>query len=438
MADAAQLPVMRRSVLSYATLLILFSTLIIDGFPAGSALLREFGARLTNFILLLALIVLIIERLTSTSSRGLTRHDVFFVLIVAIGIPAVNLPVTLLQTAMPPAGPLSDWSRQYAMFLWGLASYWIWSRLLRHISPDELAALICFGAILPLIFFFADLTGSDGVHTLLEAVRVKRDERPSGLATEPSLYAAWMAFTWPLVMFYAIRARSYLKRVIGILLWLTLCISGYLSNARTIAVIAVMQIAYFGYWLSRNSRGLNRLRALVILGLCSVGVLAAFAESLTSLTDTDVGSNISRIGSTVTSLRVAIAHPFFGIGIGQLRYFFGAYAPDFALASEEILIHATDLGEYRASSFNLFVRLVCELGFAVGLFFSFLIVRPIISAMRSRDADLFIVFGTLTALGGVGFWLSADQFGYQPAILSLVILSKALSSRSRALDENQT
>src|ERR1700704_4772278 len=103
MGDAAQLPGIRRRVLSYAILLILFSTLIIDGFPAGSAVLREFGARLTNFILLLALMMLIIERLTSTSSRAFTRHDVIFVLIVAIGIPAVNLPVTLLQTDVPAA-----------------------------------------------------------------------------------------------------------------------------------------------------------------------------------------------------------------------------------------------------------------------------------------------------------------------------------------------
>src|SRR6202022_2737930 len=103
--------------------------------------LREFGARLTNFVLLLALMGLVIERLSVTSSRTFARRDVIFVLIVAMGVPAVNLPVTLLLTDVPAAGPLSDWSRQYAMFLWALISYWIWNRLLKDISQYELVGL---------------------------------------------------------------------------------------------------------------------------------------------------------------------------------------------------------------------------------------------------------------------------------------------------------
>ena len=42
----------RKSLVLYVALTILFSTLVTDGFPAGIAVLREFGSRLTNFILL--------------------------------------------------------------------------------------------------------------------------------------------------------------------------------------------------------------------------------------------------------------------------------------------------------------------------------------------------------------------------------------------------
>jgi hypothetical protein len=428
MHDKDQLPAKRASVLTLTVLFVSFSTLAIDGFPAGSETLREFGARLTNFFLLAALAVFMIEWLSYKSRGAFSFLNIVFALVVVVGIPAINIPVTLLQNDVPPAGPMSDWIRQYAMFLWALVSYRIWMRLLRDVSSQELAFLACVGSILPLIAFFADISGNLEVRTLLGAIRGKLDYRASGLATEPALYAAWVAFSWPLVMLYSIRARSHVKRILGTLIWLALWFSAYLSNARTIAVIALMQIGYFLYWVVRNKKGLIRLRALAIAGVCSIAVIGAFAHSLTTLNSIEAGSNLSRIGSTVTSVRVSMAHPFFGIGVGQLRYFFGAYAPDFALTNVEIITRSLNAGDFRASSFNLFVRLVCEFGLAMGLIFSFVVIRPIVKAARTPVAGAFLVFATLSALGGVGFWLSADQFGYEPGILSLAILSKALGS----------
>jgi hypothetical protein len=206
------------------------------------------------------------------------------------------------------------------------------------------------------------------------------------------------------------------------------CLSAFLSHARTIAVIVILQLLYYGYWTTRSSGGLLRLRALVITAFVSMVMLAGFAESLSSLGDRDVQSNISRIGATVTAMRVAMAYPYFGIGIGQLKYFFGAYAPDFALASDEILTYATRLSEYRASAFNLFVRFFCEFGFAVGAAFSFVVLRPIFTAVRRASADSAVACATLSAIGGAGFWLSQDQYGYQPGILSLAILAGVLSA----------
>jgi hypothetical protein len=164
----------------------------------------------------------------------------------------------------------------------------------------------------------------------------------------------------------------------------------------------------------------------VIVSFFALSVLAAFAATLSTLTE-DSGSNISRIGSTVTGVRVSFAYPFFGVGIGQFKYFFGAYAPDFALSNSEILTHSAGLSDYRASTFNLFVRFFCEFGFPIGLWFSFLVLRPIMSAVRLRNGGDYLLFGTLAAIGGFGFWLSQEQYGYQPGILSLAILSHFLS-----------
>jgi hypothetical protein len=253
------------------------------------------------------------------------------------------------------------------------------------------------------------------------------DERPSGLNSEPSTYSAWAAFVWPLVLYYVVHARKVSGNMFAAIIFAGLCASAFLCNARTIAAIIVLQLGYLGYWIVRTKKGLYRLGVFAVYLSFAVFILALFAERFSSLADSDAGSNIGRIGSTVTAIRVSLAHPAFGVGIGQLKYFFAAYAPDFALVSDEILSYAAGLSQYRASSFNMFVRLICEFGFALGVIFSILLLRPIFSAIRLRSTDNFIPYAVLAAIGGVGFWLSQDQYGYQPAILSLAILSNALA-----------
>jgi hypothetical protein len=411
--------------------LLLFSSLVIDGFPAGAAVLREFGARPTNFLLLVAWMFLASKAVLSGHALGLRRSEVLLALVVILGIPALNLPVTLLQAEVPPEGPLVDWLKQYAMLIWGMGSYWIWVRLLKGIDSERVALLLCWGSVIPLISFFADLSGSAALQDLLAIFRIKRDDRISGLATEPSLYAAWLAFVWPILLYYGLKARKRIGRAFGWILLVGLFATAYLSHARTIAVIAVLQIAYAGYWLSRRTRGLQRLRVIVAIAFLGSIFTLVFFESITSLTDTDMGSNVARVGSTITALRVALAHPVVGVGIGQLKYFFGQYAPNFALASEEILGYAVGVTEYRASSFNLIARFFCEFGFAIGLMFTVIVLHPLVSGVKRSSEAEFLPYAILAAIGGTGFWLSQDQYGYQPAILSLAIVSTALANSSR-------
>ncbi len=404
-------------------LILMFSTLVVDGFPAGGAILREFGSRITNFLLLVPLIGLLIKRRLSSDSFAFTRAGLLLLVIASIGIPALNLPVTALQSSALSNHAYIDWVLQFAMLLWGLTSYWLWRELLRDVSIQHLAALITIGAILPLVCFIGDLFGSQPLEAILSLVRIKRDPRPSGLATEPSLYAAWLAFAWPWVLFQCTRAEFYATRLATCLIFAGLVITAYLSNARTIAAIVVLQLAFYAIYVTASRRGISRYRALLVLTFCTVAVFAAFAQSLASLTNVDLGSNIGRIGSTVTAARVAWGHPLAGVGIGQLKYFFGAYAPDFALVSEEILSYANGAAEFRASSFNLFVRLVMEFGFPLGLLFGWVILRPLFQSVRQGMTNPFVAYPVVAAIGGVGFWLSQDQYGYQPAILSLAILA---------------
>jgi hypothetical protein len=419
----------KNSNLFFTLLITLFSTLVIDGLPWGSLVLHEFGARLTNFLLIIPLIAILVQRWNLVLNEGFSKRGLMIVLCLLLGVPALNLPVTLLASETPGGAPLVDWGKQYGMLLWGVTSYWIWMRLLRGVPELHISKLICLGSIIPVACFIADEFHSSLVTLLLSGLRLKRDSRPSGLATEPSLYAAWIALVWPLVLFYISKERRFLPRVGAIVLLAALCITAYLSNARTIAAILVLQIAYYGTYFMRTRHGIRRFRALVLLTACAAVIISVFARSLTSLTDTDMGSNISRVGSTITAVKVAIAHPIFGVGIGQLRYFFAQYAPDFALASDEILAYATGTTESRASSFNMFVRFMLEFGFAAGIVLCVLVVWPIIAAFRLRSPEPYLMYAVLSAIGGVGFWLSQDQYGYEPAILSLALVANAVAIR---------
>jgi hypothetical protein len=428
---AARASPSHRRIALYAGLAVLFALLVVDGFPGGVVILREFGARIDNFLLAGAALYLIASRATQPQGLRFGRSEIIVAATVLLAVPAINLPVAVLQSDVSVTNVLTDWLSQYLMFAWAISSYYIWSALLRDVTDEKLARTLCIGALVPLAAFLTEFLGAaDVIQPLLELIRLKRDVRPSGLATEPALFSAWSAFAWPYALYYATNAKSVALRVFGAAVFGAIAASAYLSNARTIAVIVVIQLLYYAYWVCRAYRGVKLIRALGVITLVGVAVIAVVATRLLSITNVvDQGSNISRLGSTATAIKVALAHPVVGIGIGQFRYFFAAYAPDFALASQEILARAAGLTEYRPSSFNLLIRLFCEFGAAAALVFSFYIIRPIVVATRSHNRSAFVFYATLAVVGGVGFWLSSDQYAYQPAILSLAILSRALDNR---------
>jgi len=291
-----------------------------------------------------------------------------------------------------------------------------------------------WSAVLPILLFLLEyFKPSDTLYSVLSVVRLKHDDRPSGLASEPSSFAAWIAFVWPMMLFATLSARSTIGRVGAAIMLMLAGLSAYLSNARTVVAILALQILYYGYWRIRQVRDLSgRVRTLLIVaGFVSLFMLV-LADRLLSITDPTGGSNIARLAYTATGINVFLYHPLIGIGIGQFGHFFVAYVPDFALLSEEVATYATGAAEYRASTFNLFVRLLCEFGLPIGLVLSWVVVRPLIAALQSQARQRFCLYAALSAVGGVGFWLSQDQYGYQPGILSLAILATALSNKGFA------
>jgi len=416
-------------------IVLLFMSLLIDGFPAGAAVLREFGARAANFLLVIAWMVLVVRCLMKRETLGLRTYEAYALVAILAGAPLLNLPVALMQSEVGVRLALTDWIKQYLMLGWGLASYFIWKRIVADMDSRRYCALMCISAVLPILAFLLEYADSSGTTAaVLDLFRMKRDVRPSSLATEPSIYGAWIAFLWPLMFYYGLAGRRVLARLAVRGFLVVAIATALLSNARTFAVVLMLQLLYICYWSIQKQRGWGtRIRSL-LLGLClttaAVLFLAGRLMSTTNLSDNE--SDITRIGDTVAGINVALAHPLVGVGIGEFGNFIAQYAPTFALRSIEVEKDIAGSSEYRASTFNMFVRLFVEFGIPLGSVFVYLILRPVIRAPKRAMGERFVLYAALSAVGGVGFWFSQDTYGYQPAILSLAVLSVSLAGMVRS------
>ncbi|HUN74984.1 MAG TPA: O-antigen ligase family protein [Steroidobacteraceae bacterium] len=415
-------------------LFVLFTTLVVDSFGPGIEILREFGARPVNFLLAAAVCAICLLDFGKWRGVSLRLWRTLFIACVLLCVSLLNLWIALTRSGPDAATVASAWIRQFLMLAWGVTSYFTWKRLLSSVGEQSYARLLAASAVLPLLAFMLEYADPSGVmKSILDPFRVKGDLRPSGFSNEPSTYTAWVTFIWPIVLFIAARGRTARGRVLAALLAIVLAVSAYLSNARTGIVIFILQVAFFGYTKLRQQHAFGGvIRALIVASLCLAVSLIVVWDRLMSLTDMSPNSSeVARFGYTVAGFDLFLDYPWVGTGIGQFSYFFGQYVPAFAMGSAEVASYAFGLGKYRASTFNLFVRLLTEFGLPMALLLGGVILRPIVRAARSVGSSPFLLYAALSAIGGVGFWLSQDQYGYQPAILSLAVLTLTLE-RARA------
>lgn len=435
--SSERVPMLRRgrsTAIADVALVFLFMSLLIDGFPPGAAVLREFGSRPTDFLLLAAWMILIAGRLMKGRAMGVGLKESYLLVAVLAGAPLLNLPVALMQSDVATRLTIVDWTKQFGMLGWGLTSYYIWKRIVAGMDPRRYCALMCFGAVLSVLAFFGNYFDRSGtVVAFLDLFRLKRDLRPSSFATEPSLYGAWVAFIWPLVLYYAVAGGRALGRLAARFFLVAAVASALMSNARTFVVVLLLQFVYLCYWAIQRQRGWGgRVRSL-LLALC-VTTTAALVLASRLMTVVDVSGNesdVTRFGDTVTGINVALAHPLAGVGIGEFGNFFAQYAPAFALNSVEVDKNVTGEAEFRASTFNMFVRLCVEFGIPLGIAFTIAILRPIFKAPKNTPNERFVLYAALSAVGGAGFWLSQDTYGYEPGILALAVLSASLAGMMR-------
>jgi hypothetical protein len=425
---------MRGFTVRDAAMAFLFTTLLIDGFPLGADLLREFGARPTNFLLAIAWMAMIARRVMKGRAVGLERHESYLLVAVFVGAPLLNLPVAFMQSTIGTGLTLLDWAKQFPMLAWGLMSYFIWKRIIAGMGQRHYCALLCVSAVVPFLAYFVQwVTTSGPLIDFLNLFRIGANDRLASLATEPALYGAWIAFIWPLMLYYSLTGQRALGRL-GARIFLLLAIgSAVLSNARTFVVILLLQLVYVCYWATQRRHGWGtRVRSLLLALCVTVAAAVVLAGRLFTIIDlANSRSDVTRFGDTITGINVAVAHPWVGVGIGEFGNFFAQYAPEFALSSVEVAKNVVGDSKYRASTFNMFVRLCVEFGIPLGIALSIFILRPIFAAPKANPGERFVLYAALSAVGGAGFWLSQDPYGYQPAILAMAVLTMSMARVKR-------
>lgn len=408
---------------------LLLTTVIIDGFPSGILLLKEFGSRPTNLLLVGYLGALVFSRWTRREPIAIGAKNLHIYASAFFVLMSSNIAIAIMESRVGETRTIIQWSKQSLMLSWGISSYALWKSLIRRYDWKSFSALATASALLPITFFFLDyFLPSHIANSLLYFVRHRTTDRPSGFATEPSIYGAWAAFLWPLVLYSAKRSIKPLARMRAWLVLSALGISAVLSDARTFVVLLLFQFAYLSSWLTlRRQHWGRKIRYILTLLLVTLSSVIVFLPRImTVIHFSSSGSDLVRLAFTVTGIRVAMAHPLFGVGIGEFGHFFNQYVPSFALKLLEVQQLIYGISTTHASTFNIFVRFLVEFGIPLGLSVSAFLLFPFFKVMRSSVAEPFLIYAALSAVGGVGFWMSQDQYGYQPAIVALAVLSLVL------------
>ena len=234
--------------------------------------------------------------------------------------------------------------------------------------------------------------------------------RPTGLFSEPSYFGTFASIYGTAILCIETVAWSKARNTA---LALALYGGAVFIGAKTFIVALAAQIAFIVLRQTRSPKEiLVAALALVFLGTCSLYFIRTFSAL-------DVDANLSsamRFGSTLLSLNAASeGFGLLGIGIGQFHFFYREeFAPGFLLMSSEALQQLGWYAPNRASTYNLFTRVLLEMGVA-----GFLILMiGIWKVWHAQVKRKLLPFSVMFA-GSLGFLMTQDTYFYPPLVFSI-------------------
>lgn len=225
-------------------------------------------------------------------------------------------------------------------------------------------------------------------------------DRLRSLSGEASWFGMYLAFVFPWLMSYYFTERKTYKYIYLALIVYALILT-FLTYSRTAYFIISFQI--FAFFMIIFYKGTHRHRrqllwVLIITGLL-LGVLIIetnagdkIVQIYLSLFEQDTEfykSNIGRLGSQLTAIKMGLSHPLAGVGLGQYGFYMPDYIPAWALDSREINLWASSSSDTPWPPVHgLWTRILAETGF-VGLFLWLSVWISVLIAVWKRYRKLY-------------------------------------------------
>lgn len=420
---------------------LLFPTLMLassNGLSITVVVFREFGLTPVNIVLVVLLAAMLVR-----AAKG-RRYPLPRVFILATFVfwmaGALSLADVLTETGFLNVNltPLTYWVSQYLIAVWIPLAMMAWFCLFYdcdvlwknyRLFYKILIAVVFIGLLFYIDSFLRWMNSFSGIPYFVPEPVWKflgGDWRRShGLFTEPSHFASWVAFIWPILFFFD-RARlgREMGKILKILAVITI-ICAVASLARTFLVIFGIQLLFLaGLQLYFKHGHSQRRIAIVAVIVCTMAVGGgAFASRLSSVVDVqDNDSTAVRLGAQSFVAEMIRQRPFFGVGVGELTAFAPYFSPNYYTNTNEIYSDMSQPKRGAHLSFgNIYLRIWGECGIigfiAAAILYSFpqiaLAKRALGNRQKVCSPD---EIGCLTA--AIGSFLSlceADLPGYSGA-----------------------
>lgn len=413
-----------------AYIFFLFLILPLDWFAPTGKMLREFGAKPSAPLLVLGSILIFLAQPVNTLrlDKATYRTACLLIFVCFLGTASfwINLACSWSGFGREK-NPITQFIAQAALFaafsiVVVIHAGYFKNSQYRSFALSTLPAVV----IIQLTLFILDAVGVvSHAHGLLSLFRIGGGfemDRPSGLMSEPSYFGAFAAmYGLPLLMIGPAHKRLLRGLLAGILF-----VAAILIRAKTFIPVLVLEFMVFLWWRGRAVFRLRYIALAIVLVVASAFVIISNATF-------DLQENLSsvdRFGSTQLALNVADAgYGFTGIGFGQFHFFYRPeFAPNYIFSSEEAQAQMTGSIESRASTYNLYIRILVETGILGLAAFSFLIFKLLRDAKADkRQATL---FGMLIVAGSLGFLLTQDTYFYPPLAVGIAILLGCADDRT--------
>ena len=231
--------------------------------------------------------------------------------------------------------------------------------------------------------------------------------------SEPSYYGTMAALYGATMLVHRYVGA---RRIVAIGVALGLLASALMIVAKTILVVAGLQIAVVIFTQSGNR--LSRSIRWAALG--GAGVTAWFLVQSTAVLNVEENlSSANRLGSPLLAFNaIGAGYGLSGIGIGQFHFFYrDEFAPDFLHVSAEAIDQMAFDAPSRASTYNFYARVFLECG-VVGLAALLVALAALFRMALPRNRLPLLTF----LAGALGFLLTQDTYLYPPLILAVAMI----------------